>query len=203
MSAEIRAGDRVVKLQRVSWKFLRWVPAVGFSGAAVATAVKLSSDMSDPNLWAAPGAMLGTLAIMSRIASSHILLRKDSLIIVNPINSWEIPYRVIKVVGLSPGGTVAIMVSGGKEFQAASFGGSLLDRFFKTSERVVPEIQQHIAANKQKGVSRRPIAVSEAAKDAARTVKRTLVRRDWVADIALFLGIVLMLTGAMVNAFGN
>ncbi|MBZ2406893.1 hypothetical protein HX747_00870 [Streptomyces sp. L06] len=90
-----------------------------------------------------------------------------------------------------------------KSFYAASFGGSLLDRFFKTFERVVPEIQQHIAANRQKGVSRRPSAASEAAKNAARTVKRTLVRRDWVADIALFLGIVLMLTGTMVNAYGD
>lgn len=116
MSAESCARDRVVKLQRVSGKFLRRVPAVGFSGAAFATAVILSGDMSDPNLWAAPGAMLGTLAIMSRIASSHVLLLKESMIIVNPVSSWQIPYRVIKVVGSSPSGTVATMASGGEEF---------------------------------------------------------------------------------------
>jgi hypothetical protein len=59
---------------------------------------------------------------------SRVVLRKDSLVLVNPLCWYEIPYGSVARVGTNEGGTLAARTVQRDEFTCTGFGGSLIDR---------------------------------------------------------------------------
>ncbi|MFD5017220.1 hypothetical protein, partial [Streptomyces chartreusis] len=80
--------------------------------------------------------------------SCRVVLLPDSVQVENPIRSYRIPYAVVLDVRAAHTGGLEIETRRGAVIRCFAFGGSLLDNFFKTSERAAAEIQSELASKK-------------------------------------------------------
>ncbi|MFF8352973.1 hypothetical protein ACF063_05935 [Streptomyces chartreusis] len=93
-------------------------------------------------------AVLAATAVLRRISSCRVLLLPDSIQVENPISSYRIPYAVVLDVHAAHTGGLEIETRRGTIIRCFAFGGSLLDNFFKSSERAAAEIQGELASKK-------------------------------------------------------
>ncbi|WNF26845.1 hypothetical protein RI138_08340 [Streptomyces sp. C11-1] len=150
--------------------------------AAAAADLASSGDARGPLSGVA--AALGTIALTRRIGAARVVLGKSELKIVNPIFTYRVPYRLVTEVNTSEDGTLTVHTSDGVEINATAFGGSLLDHYFRTSDRAVTRVQEIVrqrrGPRKDDDRSRRAITVS------------------WIADICL-LGTVCVAVAALLT----
>ncbi|MZE78009.1 hypothetical protein [Streptomyces xinghaiensis] len=123
-------------------------------------------------------------ATVRRIGSCRIVLMQGQVLVENPLIVHSLPNGSIMDVEISSSGSLRIRTRPGKEIRPLAFGGSLVDTYFKTSERAATKIREYLRDN-----GREP---------AARTEGQQKFRRCWSADIALVLGCI---AGTMATVF--
>lgn len=142
--------------QRKSFRLLGPVMFAGFAAAAVFLAVSGFSHSEEAPVGAA-GLVLAVGSLCLRILGSRVHLKERSLVIVNPFFWTDIPYGVIYRAEVSVGGSLVVRLKdaeGDEDPFAVGFAGSLLDRYFKTTDRLAREINR-----RKKNFPKRAIAV--------------------------------------------
>ncbi|MCK8434048.1 hypothetical protein G3I77_13715 [Streptomyces sp. D2-8] len=115
-------------------------------GALFPASAAISSGEAGPMFGAAVCLGVGSMAY--RTMRSRIHLTDASLILVNPIFSYEFPYSAIRKIETNPSGSLIIFPkeytpkNEGEGYLAVGYAGSLLDRIFKTSERAARELKK-------------------------------------------------------------
>ncbi|MEU2432915.1 hypothetical protein ABZ611_26080 [Streptomyces sp. NPDC007861] len=172
--------ERVV-LRRKSFPVLSWTIMIVLGAFAVAAAGSIESGAARGPLIGV-AACLGTIALVRRILCSRIVLGKISLKVVNPVFTYELPYRLVAQVKTATNGTLTVDMVDGHEVYATAFGGSLLDHFVGSSEKAATRLQE--AVRQRRG--RLGVGVS---------ARRTLTV-SWIADLCT-LGAVGVLIAAI------
>lgn len=99
--------------------------------------------------------LFGCTAFIHRIGSSQVVLLSDSLMVVNAVGSTEITYAAVRTVGLTRQGHLEIQTVHGQSHLPLLFLGSLVDRFFQTSDRAALETRKRLPAAEAQPVRRR------------------------------------------------
>ncbi|MEU3447279.1 hypothetical protein AB0H29_08610 [Streptomyces thermolilacinus] len=103
----------------------------------------------DPDGWIAAALMLALGSCRYRVTRSRIHLGENSLTVVNPLVSHEVPYASIRKIEVDSSGNLtvhpkkSVADTGGDGYLAVGFAGSLLDRVFKTSDKAAAELRKH------------------------------------------------------------
>ncbi len=90
---------------------------------------------------------LGSLCY--RITRSRVHAGPASLTVVNPFFAYEVPYASVQRIGASRSGSLIVLPkesaadTEGEGYLVVGFAGSLLDRFFGTTEKVTAELKKH------------------------------------------------------------
>ncbi|MEU8950865.1 hypothetical protein [Streptomyces sp. NPDC048489] len=98
-----------------------------------------------------------------RTMRSRIHLTDTSLIVVNPVFSYEVAYSVIRRIETNQSGSLIILPkecaanTDGEGYFAVGYAGSLLDRFFKTSERAARELKKAQKKGRRLGGADEPV----------------------------------------------
>ncbi|MFE6699883.1 hypothetical protein [Streptomyces sp. NPDC057718] len=158
-----------VVLRRTSFVVLSWSAMALMSFIAAAAASMVSADDARGPL-SGVAACLGTMVLVRRILASRIVLGDSELKVVNPVFTYQIPYRLVVEVDTSKDGTLTVHTSEGEEIYSTAFGGSLLDHFVGSSDRAVARIKETVRQR------RSPRTEAQA--------RRTLTV-SWVADFCL------------------
>ncbi|MEU3267440.1 hypothetical protein [Streptomyces bacillaris] len=139
------AGGRV--LRRRSFRVLSpGVAALFVGGAAVGIADGLNGRQ-DGLVAAALLLTLGSLCY--RVTRSRVHAGQTSLTIINPLFAYEVPYASVQRIGASGSGSLIVLPkesaadTEGEGYLVVGFAGSLLDRFFGTTEKVTAELKKH------------------------------------------------------------
>lgn len=157
-----RVGGGEIR-QRRSFRVLAPISFLGFCAAA-GLAVFDGFAKQEGGTVRGAALILAVGALCVRIFGSRIHLKADSLVIVNPIFWWELPYGEIYRAEMNSGGSLVVRVKGrvdpDEDALSVGFAGSLLDQYFKTTEGVVREINKRrkrapraTAATKERGVA--------------------------------------------------
>ncbi|MER7969129.1 hypothetical protein ABTX35_09050 [Streptomyces sp. NPDC096080] len=178
---EALGGGKV--LRRRSWPFIFWVGIVFMwliYSLTLLTAL-VNGDRREPFLLAA--ITLAITSLFHRIGTCKIVLRESSLQVDNFFLRSLVTYRSISRVDGSSSGGLNIRTRDGSGVSSFAFGGSLLDGFFKTSERAAEEISSRLNS---KGSAARPM-------ESERIIRR--IRPCWFADGSLAVAAIFMLVG--------
>lgn len=149
--------------QRRSFRVLAPIIFLGFCAAGGLVAVDGFAKQEGGTIRGS-ALVLGAGALCVRIVRSRIHLKTHSLVIVNPIFWFELPYGEIYRAEMNSGGSLVVRAKGrvnpDEDALSVGFAGSLLDLYFKTTERVVREINKKkkraprvTAATKERGVA--------------------------------------------------
>lgn len=130
----------VEKLRRTSFKILSGLFTFGFGVVATGLVISLSNGLEGGPLIGV-AACLGTIALARRVMGSRIVLENSSIIIINPLVTYTVPYREIARVGGGGSGGLTIITRQGDEIYSTGFGGSLIDHFVGSTERAVERIE--------------------------------------------------------------
>ncbi len=129
-------------MRRRSWPVLTW-GGIGALWALYSTILDAALEHEDyRNAWFIAAAFLTVTAILRRIGSCRIILAQGVLVVANPISSYHIPCGAVTNVYVSDAGGMRIEVRQGREISPFAFSGSLLDTFFRTSERATMEVSE-------------------------------------------------------------
>ncbi|EFE74298.1 predicted protein [Streptomyces filamentosus NRRL 15998] len=138
-------GGRV--LRRRSFRVLSVLAVLLFTGGAVFPAwAALSGEDSGAMFGAAMCLGLGSLAL--RVTRSRVHLTGTSLLVVNPVMMYELPYGAVKKAEVNSGGSLVIVPrnpgpgTDEEGYLVVGFAGSLLDRVFRTSPKAAAEINK-------------------------------------------------------------
>ncbi|WP_139134534.1 hypothetical protein [Streptomyces sp. TP-A0874] len=171
-------------LRRRSWPIMSW-SAITFLWILyflTLLAALAHENHRDALLIGATIAALTTL--VRRIGSCRMVLLPDSILVENPICSYQLPHESIHDVRMTSGGGLAIETRQGTSVQAFGFGGSVVDAYFKTTERAVAEAQQMLSvAHEDRGKAEQQL--------------NNTFRRCWSADIPLLLAATLAVAGLL------
>ncbi|KAF4408919.1 hypothetical protein [Streptomyces lycii] len=114
-------------------------------------------------------------AVIRRITSCRVVLVPGQVLIENPLSSYVIPVEFISEVEMSSGGGLKIETFRGEKIRPLVFAGSVIDAYFKTTERAIVEIRRMLGGN--------------AAAPPENPQVQHKFRWCWSADVPLFLGI--------------
>ncbi|MFE3850535.1 hypothetical protein ACFXPN_05240 [Streptomyces griseorubiginosus] len=145
MRERLQTQDRRRVLRRRSWPVLSW-SGIGFLWALYLLA--LLSFLAHENYRDAllVAAVISAItALFHRIGSCRIVLLDDAILVENPIMAYLVPYRDVRGVHTASGGGLEIETHREGSVRPFAFGGSLVDAFFKTSQRAAAEIQVDFA----------------------------------------------------------
>ncbi|MFJ9628116.1 hypothetical protein ACIRU8_10535 [Streptomyces sp. NPDC101175] len=152
--------------------------------------VRMNMDQGDyRDLWLVTAVFCAVTALFLRIGTCAVVLRSESLLVINPIGSKEAGYDGIRKVVAGPGVALKIVTVRDEPLVPVVFGGSLVDYRFATSELAATEIRERLPRKPK------PVADTE-------PVKRTLVRPCRSADVILAIGVVSALVGGVMGAIG-
>ncbi|MET7472963.1 hypothetical protein ABZT17_01175 [Streptomyces sp. NPDC005648] len=121
-----------------------------------------------------------------RMGTCAVVLRAESLVVVNPVGAQEVRYDDIRAVVAGSAAGLKVVTVRGETLSPMVFGGSLVDLLFGTSEKAALEIRQRLPR------ARRPSAKGE-------PVKRTLVRPCRPADVLLAVAVVSGIAGGVIG----
>jgi hypothetical protein len=96
------------------------------------------------DVWLFACVLLVITGIFRRIGTSRIVLLSDRLIIENPLALREIHYSSVREVRVTSGGGVMVSTVHGDSASSFAFGGSPVDRFFRTSEKAAGDLQSRL-----------------------------------------------------------
>ncbi len=138
-------GGRV--LRRRSFRVLSVLAVLLFAGGSVFPAwAALSGEDAGAMFGAAMCLGVGSLAL--RVTRSRVHLTGTSLLVVNPVMTYELPYGAVKKAEVNPGGSLVIVPkdpgprTDEEGYLVVGFAGSLLDRAFGTSPKAAAEINK-------------------------------------------------------------
>ncbi len=143
----------------------------------------------DRDVWVATAAFCAVTTLFLRLATCAVVLRAESLVVINPIGAQEVRYDGIRKVVAGRGASLKIVTIRDESLVPVVFGGSLVDYRFATSELAATEIRERLP--------RKPKPVAD-----AEPVKRTLVRPCRPADFVLAIGVVAAIVGGVMGAIG-
>ncbi|MFE3389655.1 hypothetical protein [Streptomyces anulatus] len=178
-----QVNQKKIVLRRISFVALSWTIMTVMAFIAAAAASSAFPDLS-PGPLAGVAAALGTIVLTRRIGASRIMLGKSELIVVNPVFTYRIPYRLITEVDTSQDGTLTIHTAEGGEIYSIAFGGSLLDHFIGSSDRAAARIKDIVRQR------RSPRTEAQA--------RRTLTV-SWIADFCLLATIGVAVTALLTS----
>lgn len=171
-------------LRRRSWSVLTWM-TLSAIWLIYLFGLMISLDRGKfQDAWLVFAIFCAVTATVRRIGSCRIVLERGKVLIENPLIIHSLPNGSIMDVEISSGGGLRIRTRQGKDIRPLVFGGSLVDAYFKTSERAATKIREHLRDNDREL--------------AARTEVQQKFRRCWSADIALVLGCI---AGTMATVF--
>lgn len=164
-------GRRI--LHRRSWPVMSWT-GIALVWLIYPFGVQASFNHgSRRDIWVVAGILLTVTALLRRVGSCRVVLLPEGLVVHNPLFSYQVARGAVRGVKTGSTGGLLIAVAGGKEIHPFSFGGSLVDMLFRTSERAADVIGQWLQVG--------PKTVDDLGREA---VIRS-VRRCWSADLAL------------------
>ncbi|WKV74070.1 hypothetical protein AW27_022735 [Streptomyces sp. PCS3-D2] len=139
-------GGRV--LRRRSFRVLALLVLALFCGGSVLGLYDgLWKDERDG--WFAAALLLAAGSFAYRITRSRVHAGESSLTVVNPLFSYEVPYGSIHRIEVSGSGSLTVLPkervvdTEGEGYLVVGFAGSLLDRFFKTSDKAAAELKKY------------------------------------------------------------
>ncbi len=92
---------------------------------------------------------LGCIALVWRIMGAKVVLTVDTMIVVNPVFSYEVGYHGVWRVGGDSRGTLTVWTFTDEEISSFGFSGSILDHFVRTSDRAAERIQRRLPVKKR------------------------------------------------------
>ncbi|MFJ6935481.1 hypothetical protein [Streptomyces sp. NPDC101132] len=128
-------------------------------------------------------ACLGGIAFIRRITGARVVLREALVSVVNPVLTYDVPFRCVAKVEVDSGGTLLITTTQGTEIAAFGFAGSITDHFVGSSSRAVDQIKSWAVERRHQS-------------GGARTGRR--YTRAWLAD-GCAVGMLLCAGLALVN----
>ncbi|MFF0568968.1 hypothetical protein ACFYT7_15135 [Streptomyces sp. NPDC004041] len=129
-------------LRRISQKILSWSLTFIFGAVAAGLVAAGFSTGFAAGPLSGVAVSLGIVALTQRVSGSLTTLRTDSLVVINPLMTYTVPYADITRIG--GGGTLNILTHSGHEINATSFGGSLIDNFVGSADRAVERIEARV-----------------------------------------------------------
>ncbi|WP_162638809.1 hypothetical protein [Streptomyces bacillaris] len=174
------AGGRV--LRRRSFIVLSAVAVLLFGGGAFLPAwAALSGD--DPGAMFGAAMCLGVGSLAYRAMRSRIHLTETSIVVVNPLMTYRIPYDAVRKAEVNQGGSLIIVprvhdrgAEDEEGYFVVGFAGSLLDRAFNTSAKAAAEINK---------VQRRRRKSVESGGKVTRSLTADLVAEMFLASAAI------------------
>ncbi|MFE0640656.1 PH domain-containing protein [Streptomyces sp. NPDC058877] len=139
-------GGRV--LRRRSFRVLALLVLALFGGGS-ALALHDALLRDDPDGWIAAALLLVSGSCCYRVMRSRVHLGENSLTVVNPLFSYEVPYGAIRKIEVGSSGSLTVLpketVADAEDdgYLAVGFAGSLLDRVFKSSDEAAVELKKH------------------------------------------------------------
>ncbi|WP_199788649.1 hypothetical protein [Streptomyces sp. 351MFTsu5.1] len=89
---------------------------------------RMNVDQGDyRDLWLVTAVFCAVTVLFLRMATCAVVLRSESLLVINPIGSKEVRYDGIRKVVAGPGAALKIVTVRGESLVPVVFGGSLLD----------------------------------------------------------------------------
>ncbi|MGV9659643.1 hypothetical protein ACWDR5_22110 [Streptomyces koyangensis] len=106
------------------------------------------------DVWVLATCASAVTALTARIAGCSLVLREDGISIRNPIFTYRIPRHCVVCPSFDEKGGLMIAVVGDKELEVFAYAGSVVDRLWRTSEKVGHEIEQWLAGGTQSSSAR-------------------------------------------------
>jgi len=131
--------------------------------------------------------MLATAAFLRQLGTCAVILRPETLVVLNPVGSQEVRYDAIRGVEAFPAGSLKMYTVRDESLYPVVFGGSLADLRFHTSEKAADVIRGRLPR----------VARSVRNSD---PVKKSSVRFCWSADTFLVLAALAAIVGGVLKA---
>lgn len=133
-------------LRRRSYPVLMGLVIAIMAILAIPATLSLRDEVSGGALIGFAG-IFGTTALSRRIFRTRVILGQDALRIVNPVLTYEVPYRSIVSVESDLHGNLRV-VTGDGDLLATAFGGSLIDHLVGSTDRAAMEIEPFIGGRR-------------------------------------------------------
>ncbi|WP_406181755.1 hypothetical protein [Streptomyces sp. NBC_01006] len=158
------------------------IVTTGFGVMTLGFGVSMTAGWPPQGALAVMAACLGAIAFCRRITGARVVLDQQGVIIVNPVFTYEIPYRYVSKVESDRRGSLVITTREAVEIRPLGFAGSIIDHFVGSTETAVAKIKAALAERRDLRGSSHP-------------VRR--FTRPWVAD-ACAIGTVVCVVLALV-----
>ncbi|MBP0460475.1 hypothetical protein [Streptomyces montanisoli] len=139
-------------LRRRSWLIFFGCAIVGL-GIGMFFAVRVGDFRTG---WQGIPIYLLLAGILGRIASSKVELRANVIVVINPLRTHSIPVAAVHDAIVGDDGTLEVQFGDEEKVAVFAFGGSLIDRLRKTSDKAAREIRAWLRAN-QESCDERPV----------------------------------------------
>ncbi|MBQ1091717.1 PH domain-containing protein [Streptomyces sp. B93] len=128
-------------LRRRSWPVLCAIAGTALGIGMLAAVWKVTSVNGFRTGWQGIPVYLALVAVLGRIATCKVVLREDSLVVVNPLRTHTLPRSAVAKADVDDHGTLELhLLDGDKPVPSFAFGGSLVDRVKGTSEQAARTI---------------------------------------------------------------
>lgn len=124
-------------LRRRSWPIFFGIVIVG-SGIGMGIAVCTGDFRTG---WQGIPIYFAIAGILGRLANCKIVLRHETLFMINPLRTHVVPKAAICAISVSDDETLKLETHDGREIPSFAFGGSLVDRFRGTSKEAERNIE--------------------------------------------------------------
>ncbi|MFD7840275.1 hypothetical protein [Streptomyces sp. NPDC059761] len=168
-------------LRRASFIALSVLFTTVFGVPALAIGLVMVADGPDHGALEVMAALLGVTAFCRRIAGSRIVLDQRGVSVINPLFTYDIPYRNVARVENGQG-SLLVTTTQAVEILSVGYAGSIIDSFVGSTDKAVAQVKAVLA-------ERRDLSGDTP------TVRR--LTRAWVADgcaIGMLVCILLALT---------
>ncbi|WP_405190382.1 hypothetical protein OG473_17050 [Streptomyces anulatus] len=177
-----------IVLRRRSWIMISLVVIIGLGIGMLAAVLKVSSVSGFRSGWQGIPVFLALVVPIGRVANCKVVLRRDVLVVVNPLRTHILPAATVHDVSVGDDGTLEVRFDQYRVVSVFAFGGSLVDHFKGSSAEAGRKVSTWLGT-----------ARTESGRgDVAPQVRWT---RCLLADAALGLGVVVTAAGLMWMAF--
>lgn len=177
--------SEAVTLRRKSWPILTWG---GIFAVWVVYPFGVHSSLKHDNfrdVWLVLAAFLVVTAVLRRIGSCRVRMLADKFAVENLFFTYQVPYALLSNVDGGAASGIEMVTHDGSKISPFGFGGSLVDSFFKTSERAA-------------GIMRGRMEVGTPLSSETSELRRTF-RWCWTSDVPFALALVSTIVGALIS----
>ncbi|MBB1243141.1 hypothetical protein GL263_06110 [Streptomyces durbertensis] len=130
------------KLRRKSWLVFSVIAGAAFP--LIYVAMGLTRGFTGPDSGSVGAAMCAMPVLLGRYGSTGVLLSEGSLKAVGLFGVVEVPYVSVRMVTVGSGGSLEIHAADGRVVAPICFWGSIIDHFFKTSDKAALAIRERL-----------------------------------------------------------